>query len=125
MEFPLYYIQQEASFNIIHTILSEFGEQVGIADDTDPIPDEFKLFNNYPNPFNPATTISYILGKPDIVKLCVYNIQGQQIATIHEGVQSAGTHTITWDASEYPSGLYFARLQTPNDAKSIKMLLIK
>ena len=89
------------------------------------LPIAYGLFQNYPNPFNAATAISYSLAQSGPVTISVYNLLGQRVATIFEGDQQAGQHTITWDAAGFPSGVYFARLQAGEYSESIKMVLLK
>jgi photosystem II stability/assembly factor-like uncharacterized protein len=83
----------------------EYSEQVFV--DVTFIPDEFTISQNYPNPFNPVTTIEYSLPGESNVRIAVYNSIGQEITELVSSVQQAGTHRITWDASEYVSGIYF------------------
>jgi Secretion system C-terminal sorting domain/Photosynthesis system II assembly factor YCF48 len=73
-------------------------------------PSSFRLTQNYPNPFNPSTTISYQLSAVSYVTLNVYDILGRQVATLADGKQTAGIHTVTWNARDFPSGVYFYRL---------------
>jgi len=89
------------------------------------LPFEFHLRQNYPNPFNPTTTVNYLLPTPADVRLDIYNLLGQRVVTLFEGRQEAGEHTVTWDASGFPSGVYFARLETAERSESIKMLFLK
>lgn len=88
-------------------------------------PGNFRLFNNYPNPFNPATMISYELGIPGDVKLAVYDISGKEVAVLVNTVQNAGLHSVTFDASQFSSGTYFYKLTSGTFSASKKMLLIK
>jgi len=88
-------------------------------------PNEFALLQNYPNPFNPSTTISYSLPEQADVRIEIYNILGQKVATLFDGDQQAGQHEIVWRADEYPSGVYFARMSSAIGSKNIKMLLLK
>jgi hypothetical protein len=83
------------------------------------------LPQNYPNPFNASTTISYSLPEQDEVTISIHNILGQKVATIFDGMHEAGEHTITWDAGEFPSGVYFARLEAGTHSENIKMVLLK
>ncbi len=89
-------------------------------------PASFVLGQNYPNPFNPSTTISFSLTKTDRVTLRVYNLLGQEVATLMDGRQNAGTYRVTFDASNLASGVYFYRLSTgTGNFASKKMLLLK
>jgi hypothetical protein len=89
------------------------------------IPQKFALYQNYPNPFNPSTTISYDLPERSRVKLSIYNILGQEVATLVNGEQEPGRYNINFDASGLPSGIYFYTLQTPYFTKTNKMVLVK
>jgi len=98
---------------------------VGISDEKQ-TPSEFVLSQNYPNPFNPSTQITYSLPTSGGVKLSVYNLLGQEVATLVDGDQSIGQHSITFDASHLASGTYLYVLSVDNkiiDRK--KMLLLK
>jgi hypothetical protein len=89
------------------------------------LPEVTTLEQNYPNPFNASTVIRYTLSAPGKVTLAVYNVIGQRVATLTEGVQQAGPHAIHWQADDMPSGLYLARLNVAGRAQNIKMLLLK
>ncbi|MCI0496622.1 T9SS type A sorting domain-containing protein [candidate division KSB1 bacterium] len=89
------------------------------------IPTEFELSSNYPNPFNPTTTIQFGLPREAKVKLTVYNINGQEIATLVNDVRVAGTHKVQWDASNLPSGMYLYRLEAGSTVLNHKMMLLK
>lgn len=98
---------------------------VGISDEKQ-TPSEFVLSQNYPNPFNPSTQITYSLPTSGEVKLSVYNLLGQEAATLVDGDQSIGQHTVTFDASHLASGTYLYVLSVDNkiiDRK--KMMLLK
>ncbi|UCE67212.1 MAG: T9SS type A sorting domain-containing protein [Candidatus Zixiibacteriota bacterium] len=82
-------------------------------------------FTNYPNPFNAKTTIRYSLPNKSEMTLAIYNLLAQQVETVFDGVQNPGEHTLTWDASHLPSGIYFARLETADRTENIKMVLLK
>ena len=81
--------------------------------------------HSYPNPFNATTTISYSLPERGEVSISIYNLIGQRVATVFERAQEAGEHTVTWDARDFPSGVYFARLETGESTETIKMVLLK
>jgi len=88
-------------------------------------PDEFSLSQNFPNPFNPVTVINYGLKTSGNVKITIFNTLGENIGVILNKVQSAGTHTVTWDAAGYPSGVYFYKLETGSFTDIKKMVLAK
>ncbi len=86
---------------------------------------KYELSQNYPNPFNPTTVINYSLEKPGMVKLEVYNVLGQKVATLVNNVQSAGMHQIQFDASKLATGVYIYRIQAGSFVQSKKMMLLK
>ncbi|MEE9554168.1 MAG: T9SS type A sorting domain-containing protein [candidate division Zixibacteria bacterium] len=88
-------------------------------------PKKAALSQNHPNPFNAATTISYTLPEQGEVVIHIYNLLGQRVATVFEGTREAGGHTITWDAADFPSGVYFARLETGEQSENITLVLLK
>ena len=98
----------------------------GIEEDDDYIiPKTSKLYQNYPNPFNPVTQIKFDLAKAGNVKLSVYNINGQKIAELLNGVQNAGTHSVQFDGSNLNSGVYYYTLETDGIRQTNKMILTK
>ncbi len=89
------------------------------------LPKDYALHQNYPNPFNPSTTIRYDLKAGARTRLAIYNVVGQEVAVLVDGMQEAGTHQLTFDAAALPSGVYFYRLQSGDYIKSAKMILMK
>ncbi len=89
------------------------------------IPKQFRVYDNYPNPFNPATTIRYDLPEAAHVRLRVYNILGQVVATLVDNRQNAGAYHHVFDASKLSSGLYFYRLEAGKNQAIRKMVLSK
>jgi len=89
------------------------------------LPKAFDLAQNYPNPFNPSTSIDYSLPRAGYISLKVYNVIGQEAATLYEGFQSAGNHRVEFQASNKPSGIYFYRLTHQDGSVTKKMLLVK
>ena len=81
--------------------------------------------SNYPNPFNPVTTIQYQVPKSSTVKLIIYNLVGQKIDVLVDEIKPAGNYNIRWNASAYPAGIYIARLQVGKYTRAIKITLIK
>jgi len=108
---------------------------VSVNDDRDglisgAIPTDYRLFPNYPNPFNPITTIEYHLPEATSVTLEIYNLLGQRVKTLVDDYQQAGSWRVVWDArDEYgrkvSSGMYIYRLRTDKATMMQKMLLLK
>ncbi|GEM_PF-1548006 len=125
-----------SSFNF--TVLSSAGDEnsqdswvwkssgaFGFGGDIPTVPTEVSLEDCYPNPFNAQTNITFNLPKASNVELSVYNLAGRKVATLAKGTIGAGSHTITWDAYDYSSGVYFYRLSTDNYTATKRMTLMK
>ncbi len=97
----------------------------GVAVPASSSPKEFALLQNYPNPFNPSTAISYQLSAVSLVRLKVYDILGREVATLVNGRESAGMHTLRFDGSGLASGVYFYRLTAGGMSQTRKMLLVR
>lgn len=89
------------------------------------LPSEFTLYQNYPNPFNPSTVISFNLVEQSVVNATVYDVMGREIVTLISSEIPAGKHSVTFDASNFPSGIYFLRLFAGKNQSVIKMTLNK
>jgi hypothetical protein len=89
------------------------------------VPTSFEVSQNYPNPFNPTTTIEISLDRTTAVRVQVFNIMGRVVATLMDGRQTAGRYTLTWDASDMSSGVYFYRVTTGERVVTRKMMLLK
>jgi len=89
------------------------------------IPTEFSLSQNYPNPFNPSTAINFGLPNASNVSLKIYNILGEQVASLVNKVMPAGYHTVTFDASKLASGMYIYRLEAGSFVQVKKMMMLK
>jgi Secretion system C-terminal sorting domain/Galactose oxidase, central domain len=98
---------------------------VGINGNSNSIPERFELHQNYPNPFNPSTKISFSLPSSGFVKLEVYDLHGGLVRDLTSKTYSAGTHSIDFNASELPSGVYLYKIQAGNFTDSKRMVLIK
>lgn len=85
----------------------------------------YSLAQNYPNSFNPTTTISYNLPKEGSVKLVVYDMLGRVVSTLVNEHKEAGTYSVDFDASNLASGIYFYEIKSSNFSEIRKMLLIK
>jgi ligand-binding sensor domain-containing protein len=108
----------------------EFDVKKPLTDDTSAVevnaePMLFKLNDAFPNPFNPTTTISYNLSKNMNVILTVYNAAGQKVSMLKDGFETAGSHSVVWDAKNMPNGVYFCTLKGTGLSQTKKMLLVK
>jgi hypothetical protein len=95
-----------------------------------PTPVKFTLSGNYPNPFNPSTTINYSIPLDSNIELIIYNIKGQKVKTLVKGTQPTGVYTVTWNgkdesSKDVTSGIYFYKLRTQQNELTRKMLLLK
>jgi hypothetical protein len=89
------------------------------------LPSEHELFQNYPNPFNPVTQIRFAIAKTTDVKLSVYNIRGQKVAELANGIRQAGVHTVDFDGGKFNSGVYYYMLEVEGKSLTQKMILLK
>lgn len=89
------------------------------------IPAELRLEHNYPNPFNPSTTINFALPADIDVRLVVYNMLGREVATLIDEKKAAGTYKVNFDAGNLASGVYLYQLEAGNQLKTHKMTLVK
>ncbi|MCG8607232.1 T9SS type A sorting domain-containing protein [bacterium] len=94
------------------------------------VPSRYSLAQNYPNPFNPETTIIYELPRTTAINIAIYNVLGQRVVTLVEGVQRAGQHSVFWNGTDangvsVSGGVYFYQLKTEDFTKSLKMILLK
>ena len=128
------YTVTQTVFNKIRswdTTSVSFSIIVNDVDDGKNFPTEFVLEQNYPNPFNPSTTIKYGISKESQVNLIIYNLLGKQIDILFNGIQSAGYYSKNWNASDFPSGVYFLQIQAVSIANNIiftdakKLVLMK
>jgi lysophospholipase L1-like esterase len=88
-------------------------------------PKDYILVQNFPNPFNPSTTIVFSLGTSSHMSLYVYDIFGREVTAIFEGFKSAGSYTVKFDGSNLSSGIYFLRLKTATNLHTLKIVLTK
>jgi hypothetical protein len=103
--------------------IAECPEDLAIINNS--FPTEFILSPLYPNPFNPVTTISYSLSQAGATSLKAFNLAGKELETLINKKQNPGDYLFMWNASSYPSGIYFIRLESNNFTKTRKVLLIK
>ncbi len=97
----------------------------GVDPNKSALPTEFVLNNAYPNPFNPTTMLTYDVAELSDVSIKVYNVMGQEIATLVSGVRTVGRHSVTFDASNLSSGIYFVQMQAEGFNAMQKIMLMK
>ena len=98
---------------------------VAVESDSISIPDKFELSQNYPNPFNPSTIIRYQLPMAGHISLKVYDVLGNEVATLVNEDKPTGSYKVEFDASNLSSGIYFYKIQAENFIETKKMLLLK
>jgi hypothetical protein len=98
---------------------------VGVSEGTDVVPSNPKLYANYPNPFNPMTTLRFDLSTKSHVRLSVFNMLGQEIAVVLDGQKEAGSYSVQFNAAHLTSSVYFYRMETGSFFATRKMLLLK
>jgi hypothetical protein len=98
---------------------------VGVKEPQNNLPTKFELYQNFPNPFNPATTIQFDIPEASFVTLKLYNILGQEVAMLVNEKKDAGKYQVIFDGSKLSSGVYFYRLTASDFIKTKKLLLMK
>ncbi len=117
---------------------SYIGPMMSTTDINEPpenLVNNFQLFQNYPNPFNPTTTLSFVVGHSSFVSIKVFNVLGNEVATLVDEEKSKGVYAVKFsakggsasggDAYDLPSGIYFVQLQSGSFVRTIKMMLMK
>jgi flagellar hook assembly protein FlgD len=104
-------------------------EEAGVISE-DILPEKFAVYDNYPNPFNPTTQISFDLTENSVTEVSVWNLLGQKITTLYTGDLNAGHHTVKFDGKDsngsiLPSGVYIYRVAAGNNVSTKKMMLLK
>ena len=98
---------------------------INVSGNNNEIPKEFKLYNNYPNPFNPSTKIKFDIPKLAFVKIVVFNILGKELTTLANEKLTAGSYEVEWSGIGYASGVYFYHLITEKNIATKRMVLVK
>lgn len=123
-----YYWRANASDDVLTSEWSEvfhFQASTSVRSEPAEQPYTFELGANYPNPFNPSTTIPFTLPEAGHVSLRVYNQLGQEVAQLVNDYRTAGQHEVTWDASRFASGTYLCVLKAGAHTQTRRMLLVK
>ena len=108
------------NFEIVDMIVANSSERVNVI-----APTAFSLSAAYPNPFNPTTSMTLAVPEAGNVSVQVYNIMGQVVATLASGHMDASTYTLTWDASDASSGMYFVKAEAAGNVTTQKLVLMK
>jgi len=117
----------ESTGNIGSYIFDEFGYSsiTTVSNEAEQLPFETRLEQNFPNPFNPSTSINFSINKAQTVRLSVFDILGREVATLVNKTLTSGNHSVQFDASSLSSGMYIYRLQAGTQTITKKMMLIK
>jgi photosystem II stability/assembly factor-like uncharacterized protein len=107
------------------TMIKTFLNLTPVSGNNSEIPQDYFLGQNYPNPFNPVTTIEFSVSKQSFIELKVYNVLGEEVATLVNQQLAPGVYRTILNASGLPSGVYFYRLNAPDFSKTNKMILVK
>jgi uncharacterized delta-60 repeat protein len=117
--------RSEGSVNDYDYATIKYSLAVGIQHTSNEILENFALDQNYPNPFNPSTKIKFAVPKSAYAKLAIYDILGREISTLVNEQLKPGTYEVDWNASNFPSGVYFFKLNINSFIETKKMILIK
>jgi hypothetical protein len=106
------------------------GFVIGVNPVSNEVPNNYILYQNYPNPFNPSTKIKFeipygVKSEKSKVKMVIYDVLGREVKVLHDEQLSPGTYEVDWDASNYPSGVYFYRFITDDISITKKMVFLK
>jgi len=112
-------------WNFSDDFIVRVGNPVNVADNASPIPMYHRLLQNYPNPFNPTTVIGYLLPVTGATSLKVFNMLGEEVATLVDGVMTAGEHDVVFDGKDLCSGIYVYRLAVNGVIMAGKMVLLR
>ncbi|MBS1516514.1 MAG: T9SS type A sorting domain-containing protein [Bacteroidetes bacterium] len=113
------------STGIVHLFGITLGPATSILNSTSEIPDSYSLSQNFPNPFNPVTTINYSIPVSGLVNLKVFNILGKKVSSLVNDFKQPGNYSVDFDASDLTSGIYFYKISAGDFSEIKKMTLIK
>ena len=132
VSFQYYSALSNSYYNISETI--KFSEDMIIGNGLNPYPlhstmneltEELSVGSAYPNPFNPVTNIEYSIKEAGNIAIEIFDVMGRHVETLHNGYQSLGSHSITWDASNKSSGIYYIQVVSNQNIKTQKVVLLK
>ena len=112
-------------YHVGFRVARNYSTSTGVNESQNSLPKGFQLFQNYPNPFNPTTNFEFRVSSFGFVSLKVFDVLGREVATLVNEMRSPGTYTARWDASSFPSGVYFCRLSAHDYVETKKMALLK
>ena len=134
-QYPVHTYENEGTYQVSLVVTTDIGTesvpfvadiQIGTLNISDNnLPEDFGLIKNYPNPFNPNTTIEYYLGESGLVTLSVYDINGKLIDSIVNTYQVSGKHSIIWQPNNISSGMYYINLVQGMNIDKMKLMFIK
>ena len=120
-----YYVSDMNDYNSRVKNLLRNRKGSGTENDKEQIPTEYTLYQNFPNPFNPTTTIKYDLPKSGNIELVIYDILGRKVKTLVNETREAGRYEVKWDASSVSSGVYIYQLRSEDYINTKKMILLR
>ena len=121
--YTMAFVQNDADKTLMN--ISRPGMLVGIEPYTSEVPNTYSLQQNFPNPFNPSTNIKFALPVDEYVTLKVYDMLGNEVKTLVEGVHKAGSYNMYFEGTNLASGIYFYTLKTGSFSETKKMMLVK
>lgn len=122
---PFYITENAYVENGIYELSTFSIETENVSTEASDLPDAFRLYSNYPNPFNPTTSIRFDLPRPTHVRIAVYNAAGAQVDNVLNESRPAGAHTLQWDAGNMPTGTYFYRVEAGEQVEIQSMVLLR
>ena len=125
MQDYLLIIKGESSYNYLSIIIGDATNPYLFDGIDDSIVSELKILSAYPNPFNPITNISYYVNQNANIDVSVYNLMGRKVQSLENSFKESGEYTISWDASNHASGIYYIQISNGDQIKTQKITLIK
>ncbi|MBI5021435.1 MAG: carboxypeptidase regulatory-like domain-containing protein [Ignavibacteriales bacterium] len=124
-EFTVYSVDAVNNFRVTEADISISNFTLEVPGTDNNMPVNYRLSQNYPNPFNPVTNIEFSIANSQLTILKVFDMLGREVVTLVNEVKQSGVYTLNWDASVYPSGVYYYRLQSGGFMETKKLILMK